>query len=147
MRVLLIEEDARHCAHIRRRLTAWRPHAQLVVHSPVAQGMLAPEFLAQGFDAVLLAAEWPGGRGILWARELTARAGFAPLVLLCGKDHSVVRDAAALGIACVSGQDLEREDFVRVLIEAEQRQAHARALWRSSLPGRQTQRFGDAFDE
>ena len=54
MRVLLIEEDARHCAHVRRRLIAWRPQGQLVVHSPVTQGTLAPEFLAQGFDAVLL---------------------------------------------------------------------------------------------
>ena len=82
MRLLLIEEDARRCAHIRERLAAWRPQAQLVVHSPVAQGALAPEFLAQGFDAVLLADEWPGGRGLAWARELAGRAGFAPLVLL-----------------------------------------------------------------
>ncbi len=145
MRVLLIEEDARHCAHVRRRLIAWRPQAQLVVHSPVAQGALAPEFLAQGFDAVLLAAEWPGGRGICWARELAARAGFAPLVLLCGSDPTTARDAAALGVFSVAPQELETEGFVRVLSEAEQRQAHARALWRSSSAGRETQRFGDAF--
>ncbi len=145
MRVLLIEEDARHCAHVRRRLIAWRPEAQLQVHSPVAQGMLAPEFLAQGFDAVLLAGEWPGGRGIAWARELAGRAGFAPLVLLCGTDLSIARDAAALGAFSVSAADLEEEGFIRILREAEQRQAHARALWRSSAPGRDTQRFGDAF--
>ena len=53
---------------------------------PVAQGRSPPEFLAQGFDAVLLADEWPGGRGLAWARELAGRAGFAPLVLLCGQD-------------------------------------------------------------
>jgi eukaryotic-like serine/threonine-protein kinase len=145
MRVLMIEEDARHCAHVRRRLIAWRPQAQLVVHSPVTQGALAPEFLAQGFDAVLLAAEWPGGRGISWVRELAGRAGFAPLVLLCGTDPGAARDAASLGAFSVSAEDLEHEGFIRVLIEAEQRQAHARALWRSSLTGRQTQRFGDAF--
>ena len=65
MRVLLIEEDARRCALIRERLAAWRPQAQLIVHSPVRSGALAPEFLAQGFDAVLLAEQWPGGRGLL----------------------------------------------------------------------------------
>ena len=145
MRVLLIEEDARHCAHVRRRLIAWRPQAHLVVHSPVTQGMLAPDFLAQGFDAVLLAAEWPGGQGIAWARELAARPGFAPLVLLCGGNPSAAGDAAALGIFSVSAQDLEREGFIRVLSEAEQRQVHARALWRSSEAGRASQRFGDAF--
>ena len=145
MRVLLIEEDARHCAHVRRRLIAWRPQAQLLVHSPVTQGTLAPEFLAQGFDAVLLAAEWPGGRGVVWARELAARAGFAPLVLLCGSDPTTAREAAALGVFSVTREELETEGFIRVLIEAEQRQAHARALWRSSPSGRETQRFGDAF--
>src|SRR5438874_13422196 len=62
MRLLLIEEDARRCAHIRQRLVSWRPQAQLVVHNPVSQGALAPEFLAQGFDAVLLADSWPGSR-------------------------------------------------------------------------------------
>jgi serine/threonine protein kinase len=147
MRLLLIEEDAGRCAHIRQRLAAWRPHAQLVVHSPVSQGALARDFLAQGFDAVMLAEEWPGGgRGLTWARELATRAGFAPLVLLCqGRDASVARDAAALGAFTVSREDLDREAFAHVLAAAERRQTHARALWRSSRAGRDTQRFGDAF--
>ena len=145
MRLLLIEEDARRCAHIRERLAAWRPQAELIVHRPVAQGALAPEFLAQGFDAVLLADEWPGGRGLTWARELAGRAGFAPLVLLCGKDPSLAREAAALGAFSVTAEELEHEAFARVLAAAEQRQSHARAVWRTSVAGRDTQRFGDAF--
>jgi hypothetical protein len=145
MRLLLIEEDARRCAHIRERLAAWRPHAQLIVHSPVRGGALAPEFLAQGFDAVLLADAWPGGRGLSWARELSARAGFAPLVLLTDADQAVAKDAAAIGAYTLSRAELEHEAFIRVLVAAEQRQSHARALWRSSLSGRETQRFGDAF--
>ena len=146
MRLLLIEEDARRSAHIRQRLASWRPHAQLVVHRPVSQGALASEFLAQGFDAVLLADEWPGGRGLNWARELATRAGFAPIVLLCeGADPTVARDAAALGAFTVSRQDLDREAFAHVLAAAERRQAHARAIWHSSRAGRETQRFGDAF--
>ena len=75
MRVLLIDEDAGRCAEIRERLSAWRAEASLTVHSPVSQGALAPEFLAQGYDAVLLAEEWPGGEGLAWARELAGRAG------------------------------------------------------------------------
>jgi len=145
MRLLLIEEDARRCAHIRARLAAWRPQAQLTVHSPVHGGALAPEFLAQGFDAVLVAEEWPGGRGLAWARELIARAGFAPLVFLCGTDASAAREAEVLGALTLSRAALDGEDFTRVLSEAERRQAHARALWHSSNAGRETQRFGDAF--
>ena len=146
MRLLLIEEDAHRCAHIRQHLAALRPQAQLVVHRPVAQGALAGEFLAQGFDAVLLADEWPGGRGLNWARELAGRAGFAPIVLLCqGSDASVAREADALGAFTLRHEDLGREAFAHVLAAAERRQAHARAIWRSSRAGRDTQRFGDAF--
>ena len=145
MRLLLIEEDARRCAHIRQRLASWRPQAQLIVHSPVSQGALAPEFLAQGFDAVLLAEVWPGGRGLNWARELASRAGFAPLVLLCGADRSAARDAAALGAYCLSHDELDQDAFAQVLAAAERRQAYARAVWRTSRAGRETQRFGDAF--
>src|SRR5579864_9328459 len=124
MRLLLIEEDAQHCARIRERLNAWRPQAQLIVHSPVRAGALAPEFLAQGYDAVLLADEWPGGRGLSWARELAGRAGFAPLVLLCrGADAALARDAAALGAYTVNREALDEEGFTHVLSAAERRQA------------------------
>ncbi len=146
MRLLLIEEDARRCAHIRERLVSWRPHAEMAVHRPVSQGELAPEFLAQGFDAVLLAEEWPGGRGLAWARQLSGRAGFAPIVLLCpGNDTSAAREAGAIGAFTISREDLDREAFAQVLAAAERRQAHARAIWRTSPAGRDTQRFGDAF--
>jgi eukaryotic-like serine/threonine-protein kinase len=146
VRLLLIEEDARRCEHIQQRLVCWRPHAELVIHRPVSQGALASEFLAQGFDAVLLADEWPGGRGLTWARELSGRAGFAPIVLLCQRaDSSVAREAGAIGAFTVSCEDLDREAFAHVLAAAERRQAHARAIWRTSRAGRDTQRFGDAF--
>ena len=146
MRVLLIEEDAGRCAQMRARLQSWRPHASLTVHDPVAQGALAPEFLAQGFDAVLLAEQWSGGRGLAWARELAGRAGFAPIVLLReSADREALSETAALGAWSVSGEELDGEEFRRVLSAAEQRQAHARALWRASSAGRAAQRFGDAF--
>jgi eukaryotic-like serine/threonine-protein kinase len=147
MRLLLIEEDSRRCAHVRRRLRAWRPHAEIVVHSPLTHGVLAQDFLAQGFDAVLLADEWPGGgRGLTWARDLATRSGFAPIVLLCHRnDPALLRDASALGAFTVSREELEREAFSHVLAAAERRQAHARAVWHSSPAGRDTQRFGDAF--
>jgi serine/threonine protein kinase len=146
MRLLLIEEDAERCAHIRQRLVTWRPGAELVVYDPVTRGALEPEFLAQGFDAVLLADQWRGGRGVAWARELAGRAGFAPLVLLSRTaDAALVRDAAAIGAWSVCGDDLEHEAFAQVLAAVERHQVHARAVWRTSEAGREAQRFGDAF--
>lgn len=146
MRVLLIDEDAHRCAQIRERLIAWRAQASLTVHSPVTQGALAPEFLAQGYDAVLLADEWPGGQGLTWARELATRAGFAPIVLLAKRaGPAVASETAALGFWSLSGAELGGDEFQRVLDAAEKRAAHARAMWRSSSAGRESQRFGDAF--
>src|SRR5579862_3060551 len=145
MRVLLVEEDARRCAQIRRRLASWRPHARLTVHSPLSQGELAPEFLAQGYDAVLLAEQWPGGGGLEWARELTGRTGFAPIVLLRDGATIATSETEALGAWTLKSDELEGEEFTRVLTAAEQRQAYARAVWRTSPAGRDAQRFGDAF--
>ena len=146
MRLLLIEEDAERCEQIRQRLVTWRPRAELVVHDPVTRGALEPEFLAQGFDAVLLADKWRGGSGVAWARELAGRPGFAPLVLLSRTaDAALARDAAAIGAWSVCGDDLEHEAFAQVLAAVERHQVHARAVWRTSEAGREAQRFGDAF--
>ncbi len=46
---------------------------------------IPPEFLAQGFDTVLVAREWPGGLGIDWVRDFLARRGFAPLIYMSGQ--------------------------------------------------------------
>ena len=96
---------------------------------------------------MLLADEWPGGRGLELGARARRRAGFAPIVLLCaGRDARLARDAAARSApSAVSREDLDREAFAHVLAAAERRQAHARAIWRSSRAGRETQRFGDAF--
>ncbi|HEY0342083.1 MAG TPA: hypothetical protein VGC34_14850, partial [Steroidobacteraceae bacterium] len=100
MRLLLIEEDKRRCEDFRQRLASWRPEAELVVRDPVAQGRLPPEFLAQGYDAVLLSDEWSGGGGLAWAKELAGRSGFAPLILLSGRD-STAYEAIPFGVQLV----------------------------------------------
>jgi serine/threonine protein kinase len=66
-------------------------------------------------------------------------------VLLCDEDLAAAREACALGAYTLSREELERDTFATVLVAAEQRQALARAVWRSSRAGRETQRFGDAF--
>src|SRR5437763_16837943 len=99
MRLLLIEEDAGRCDYIRERLASWRPQAQLTVHSPVSQGALAPEFLAQGFDAVLLATSCPGGGGLNGAGGLPGRPGFARLVRPTDPNPPARRGGGAAGPA------------------------------------------------
>jgi tRNA A-37 threonylcarbamoyl transferase component Bud32 len=144
MRLLLIEEDKRRCADFRQRLAAWRPEAELVVRDPVVQGPLPTEFLAQGYDAVILSDEWSGGGGLAWAKELAGRSGFAPLVLLSGAD-SAAYEAIPYGVQVVARDAPGPGKLVEVLTTAEQRQSFARAVWRTSVAGREAQRFGGAF--
>jgi len=144
MRLLLIEEDKRRCADFRQRLATWRPQAELVVRDPVVQGPLPREFLAQGYDAVVLSDEWSGGGGLAWAKELAGRSGFAPLVLLSGSDAAAY-EAIPFGVQVVERDDPQPHKLLEVLSAAEQRQSFARAVWRTSTNGRESQRFGGAF--
>src|SRR5579864_4921732 len=98
MRLLLIDEDPARAAALQQRLTAWQPEAELVRHSPRLQGTLAPEFLAQGYDAVLLTRASSGSGGLDWVKDLAGRSGFAPVVYLSEHaDDGAARRAVELG--------------------------------------------------
>src|SRR6185295_6677193 len=98
MRLLMFEDDARYCALIRHHLTCRWPDAELVVSSPVVHRKPAVEFLAQGFDVVLLSNEWPGGRELEWLQDFTSRPGFAPVIFLSGDGQTEeAQEAAKLG--------------------------------------------------
>ena len=142
MRLLLIVDDATQCEIIQHRLTSRKPDAQVVVRSPDLQGPLAPEFLAQGFDAVLVGHD----RGLDELKDLTARSGFAPIIFVAmNADHVDSAEAKEIGAHAVLGRDeIGSEKFFRVLDDAEWIQARARR-WRTSADGRGTQRFGSAF--
>jgi eukaryotic-like serine/threonine-protein kinase len=144
MRLLLIEDDTEHIQH---RLTSWKPDVDIVVRSPTRQGPLAPEFLAQGFDAVLLAESWVGGSGAQWLQDFAARDGFAPVVYLSAESASELAALPPLaGAHAVIGRDeVDGERLFRVLEDAEWQQTRARTKWRTGVTGRESQRFGSAF--
>jgi serine/threonine protein kinase len=144
MRLLLIEQDTRRCAQLRQQLASWWSEAELIVRDPVAEGPLPPEFLAQGFDAVLLTDDWSDGGGLAWAKELAGRVGFAPLVLLSSRD-SAAYEAIPLGVQVVGRDEPDKDRLFAVLTLARQRQSFSRAVWRTSAAGREAQRFGGAF--
>jgi serine/threonine protein kinase len=143
MRLLLIEDNAAQCEIIQQRVKSRRQDALIVVRRPDVQGPLAPEFLAQGFDVVLLG----HGRGLDELRDLTSRTGFAPVVFVAThSNHPDVAEAKESGAHAVVGCDeIDSERFYQVLQDAEWVQSRARTKWRSSAIGRDTQRFGSAF--
>jgi len=147
MRLLMVDDDARFIALIEHHLTCRWPDAQLTVHSPQLQGALSPEFLAQGFDAVLLANMSPAGQGLDWLKDLTSREGFAPVVFLSASaTESATRAALKLGAHAVLGRaKIEHEKLIAVLASAAEKQSIARADRRTAADADDAQRFSGAF--
>ena len=147
MRLLMIEDDARYCALIRHHLTCRWPDAELIVSSPVMHPIPAPEYVAQGFDAVIVSYAWPGGRGIDWVRDLASRPRFAPVIFLSeGADDSEARQALELGAhAALSKTKIDHERLLDAFATASGKQMQARADWRTSDEAKAAQRFGEAF--
>jgi eukaryotic-like serine/threonine-protein kinase len=147
MRLLMIEDDARYCALIRHHLTCRWPDVELVVSSPVLHQKPPPEYIAQGFDAVLIAHQWPGGNGIDWLRDFASRPHFAPVIFLSGQSgDGESREALALGAhAAIARDKIEHDRLLDALASAAFKQVHRRAQWRTSQEAREAQRFGDAF--
>jgi tRNA A-37 threonylcarbamoyl transferase component Bud32/ActR/RegA family two-component response regulator len=147
MRLLMIEDDARFIALIEHHLMCRWPDAQLSVHNPDAHGALSPEFLAQGFDAVLLTENSARGCGLDWLRELAGRAGFAPVVFLSASSAArTARAARKLGAhAVLSRAKIEHDKLIAALASAAQKQSIAQANWRTAADADEAQRFSGAF--
>ena len=147
MRLLMIEDDARYCALIRHHLTCRWPDAQLVVSSPVLHPLPAPEYVAQGYDAVLVSYEWPGGRGIDWVKDFAGRPRFAPIIFLSEQtDDAEARLALQLGAHAALGKDkIDHAKLLEAFASATSKQMQARADWRTSTEAKAMQRFGEAF--
>jgi tRNA A-37 threonylcarbamoyl transferase component Bud32 len=146
MRVLLIEEDPKVRALVRHHLSCEWPEAQITAHPPQQRGPVPPEFLAQGYDSVLLSSNANDGHGMAWLRELCERPGFAPVIYMLEKDDERVRaramDCGAYGV--ISRDHIDHSGFIRMLDGA--KRAHRRALadWRISPEALESRRFGDA---
>src|SRR5579871_5046514 len=147
MRLLLIEEDPRESERLQHHLTKRLSAAEVAIHSPRLHGTLPPEFLAQGFDAVLLSRRSAGSRGLDWVKDLGSRSGFAPIVYLGDQgDEAGARRAHELGAHTVVGRDeLDGEPFAAALTAVERERVRSRAAWRASEAGQASQRFGSAF--
>lgn len=144
MRLLLILQDSRYRSLVRHHVTCEWPDADLVMRSTRAAGELPPEFLAQGYDAVIVDEAWQGGRGIDWLRDLAGRRGFAPTLFLAERSDSIpAREARVFGaFAVLSKQRLSHETLISTLGEAARMQRRARADWRVSPEAEASRRFG-----
>ena len=144
MRLLLIIQDARYRALIRHHVTCEWPRADLVIRSTRDSDPLPPEFLAQGYDAVLIDQDWQGGRGLDWLQDLANRRGFAPVLFLVDeRDSQVARQARVFGaFAVMVRQGFAHAMLVDVLTEAARVHRLQLSDWRISPEAEASRRFG-----
>ena len=146
MRLLAIEQEPRIRSLLRHHASCRWPAVELVHYAPMERGPLPPEFLAQGYDAVLLAQGWPGGDGMEWLHDLGNRPGFAPVIFMLDRDEPRSRNAA-LGwgaFAVVGKHRFVHERLIDAIERASRKHRLAMAEWRVSPAARESHRFGDA---
>lgn len=144
MRLLLIVQDARIRTLVRHHASCQWPRVVLDQPGPRHAARLPPEFLAQGYDAVLVDQAWAGGRGLAWLEDLAARRGFAPVVFLADPaDAAAARRARIFGaFAVLPRSGFAHQRLVDVLQEAARTQQGRLADWRMSPQAEQSRLFG-----
>jgi eukaryotic-like serine/threonine-protein kinase len=144
MRLLLIVQDALLRSLLRHHVTCEWPDADLVMRSTRAIGPLPPEFLAQGYDAVLVDQDWNHGEGVAWAQDLASRPGFAPVIFLVESgDDKAARQARIFGaFSVLTKQRFAHETLISVLAEAKREHQRTQGDWRISPAAEQSRRFG-----
>jgi eukaryotic-like serine/threonine-protein kinase len=144
MRLLLIVHDARYRSLIRHHVTCEWPDADVVMRPARDGALMPPEFLAQGFDVVLLDEEWLGGQGMSWLEGLAVRRGFAPVVFFTSKENGeAARRARILGaFSVLSRSNFRHDTLIEVLAEAARVHQRSQADWRVSPEAEQSRRFG-----
>jgi eukaryotic-like serine/threonine-protein kinase len=146
MRLLVIEQDPGVQSLLRHHASCRWPAVETIPYAPVERGPIPAEFLAQGYDAVLLSQSWGSGEGMDWLRDLGNRRGFAPVIFLLDSDDARAREAA-LGwgaFAAVCKQRFAHAELVDAIERASHRHRLAMAEWRVSEEARESHRFGDA---
>jgi hypothetical protein len=144
MRLLLVIDDAGCQALLREQVAGRWPQAELVIRSSDGPGVLPPEFLAQGYDAVIVDQDWHGGKGLNLLRELAGRRGFAPILFLADRTDSQSARAARLfgAFGVLPRLNFSHETLASVLNEASRVQNRAQAYWRVSPEAEAARRFG-----
>jgi serine/threonine protein kinase/CheY-like chemotaxis protein len=146
MRLLLVEEDPKVRSLLRHHLSCRWPEVQISAHPPLQRGPLPPEFLAQGYDAVLLSPPTEEDDGIGVLHDLRSRAGFAPVIFMMPREQPTLRErameAGAYGVVVRSR--IDHEGFLKMLEAAGRDHRRALADWRISPEAVDSRRFGEA---
>jgi DNA-binding response OmpR family regulator len=141
VRCLLVEDDPDYRRLLRQHLVTAAHHAEVVDYVPKESGRFAPEFLAAGFDVVVLDARPAGEDGLAWLADVRQRPLFPPVIYVL-REPGTDAEAAAVAagaIGAVARPKIDARRLGALLQEAaELRRASMQAYWQSPA-------FADAY--
>jgi len=144
IRVLLIDDDPAYRALFRHHITTEWPDAAITEHDPVSAGKLAPEFVAAGYDTVLIDHALGVESGLDWIKDLSSRPGFPPILYLgpSNDDADVLPALRAGAEAVISKSKIDHRRFIGALGETARKRKRQLALLRGTQQSLQASRFG-----
>lgn len=144
IRVLLIDDDPAYRALFRHHITTEWPDASITEHDPVSAGKLAPEFMAAGYDTVLIDHALGVESGLDWIKDLSSRPGFPPILYLgpSNDDADVLPALRAGAEAVISKSKVDHRRFIGALGETARKRKRQLALLRGTQQSLQASRFG-----
>jgi tRNA A-37 threonylcarbamoyl transferase component Bud32 len=145
MRLLVIADRADYRLLFRKHVEIEWPHAVYVEHSLGEDGPFDPQFAAAGFDAVVIVAMPPSDAAEALAAELSAKAEFAPIVLVTLNDAPNPAPAAVPGLHRVYGRKIDRDRLIRAIMAAAREHKQALSMLRSHPDFEQRYRFGSVM--
>jgi len=143
LRLLLIGERPEYRLLVRKHLEIEWPNANVVEHRLGDDEPLPGEFLASGYDAVLIVAAPPTESAESLAVALRSKPEFAPLVLVMLEEAPQPAPPAGHGLQRLYGRKVDRDQLLRAVTRASREQKHALAALRSQPGYENRQRFGD----
>ncbi len=142
LRLLIIADRPEYRLLVRKHVEIEWPAARVVEHRLGEDEPFEAKFAAAGFDAVILVGAPPTQPAELLAQVLSARADFAPLVLVLLQDAPADPPAQAPRLQRLYGRKIDRDRLIRALTAAAHEQKRALAALRSRPDFEQLYKFG-----
>ena len=145
MRLLVIAERAEYRLLVRKHVEIEWPLAELLEHRLAADNPIEEQFVAAGFDAVIIVGVPPAESAEALAADLTAKSEFAPIVLVLLQDLPKTEPAAVRSLHRVYGRKIDRDRLIRAVEAASREHRKMLSALRSHPDFEQRYRFGSVM--
>lgn len=145
MRLLVIAERAEYRLLVRKHVEIEWPLAELLEHRLAADNPIEEQFVAAGFDAVIIVGVPPAESAEALAADLTAKPEFAPIVLVLLQDLPKTEPAAVRSLHRVYGRKIDRDRLIRAVEAASREHRKMLSALRSHPDFEQRYRFGSVM--